>query len=279
MQTIRNSRIGNLILGDSEISPVAAESTAKAGQGSAGASSSIVVRPPALPPVEHTLSMSGPPVYEGVPVAHGPTHQQISCMTCSQALLPHQRQVVCHVCSSYMHHDCVEVLTIGTKWSADMCLVCQQGMTRQLRAISAIELQKGHQWDQDDWFATFQDLVGVETGYGVSSNRDLNAIEMKLASAIKRGLNIFKTADSPTTNGDTTSSDIRDSAGEPTPVAIPNAPSAGSVPHTTFGSARSVGSFQAQQVEAEPPQPDGTGLEPLDQRTGIREERLSLIHI
>ena len=189
MQSISNTRLGNLILGDAPVSPTQAAATAKAGQASAGASSSSIVERPALPPVEHTLSMSGPPVYEGVPVAQRPTHQQISCMTCSQALLPHQRQVLCHVCSSYIHHGCVEVLNIGSKWNADMCLVCQQGMARQLRAISAIELQKGHHWDQDDWFATFQDLVSIETGYGVSNNRDLNAVEMKLANAIKRGLN------------------------------------------------------------------------------------------
>ena len=153
MRSIANTRLGNMILGDTPVSPTQAAATAKAGRASAGASSSSIV--PALPPVEHTLSMSGPPVYEGVPVAQRPTHQQINCMTCSQALLPHQRQVLCHVCSSYIHHGCVEVLSTGSKWNADMCLKCQQGMTRQLRAISAIELQKGRPWNQDEWFEIF----------------------------------------------------------------------------------------------------------------------------
>ena len=62
MQNIRNSRLGNLVLGDTPVSP--AQAAARAGQGSAGASGSIGDRP-ALRPVEHTLSMSGPPVYEG----------------------------------------------------------------------------------------------------------------------------------------------------------------------------------------------------------------------
>ena len=111
-------------------------------------------------------------------------------MTCSQALRPDERQVVCFVCSSYIHVHCVEVLNIGDTWSADMCLVCQQGLTRQLRAIKAIELQKGHHWDQDDWLNTLQHLVELDTGYGISNNRDLNDVEIKLAAAIKRGLYI-----------------------------------------------------------------------------------------
>ena len=223
MQNLRNTRLGNLILGDTPVSPTQAAATAKAGQGSAGASSSIVERP-ALPPVEHTLSMSGPPVYEGVPVAQRPTHQQISCMTCSQALLPHQRQVLCHVCSSYVHHGCVEVLGIGSKWNADMCLVCQQGITRQLRVITAIELQKGRPWNQNEWVEVFLDLVDVETGYGISDNRDLNELEMKLATAIRHGLHFYTVSDSPTTSGDVHSEAVRESAGVPTPVAIPKAP-------------------------------------------------------
>ena len=51
-------------------------------------------------------------------------------------------------------------------------------------------LYKGHRWDQDDWFNTLQHLVNVETGYGISTNRDLNDVEIKLANAIKRGLHI-----------------------------------------------------------------------------------------
>ena len=64
-------------------------------------------------------------------------------------------------------------------------------MTRQLRAISALELQKGHHWDQDEWFEVFQELAAADIGYAISDNRDLNALEMKLANAIRSGLNVF----------------------------------------------------------------------------------------
>ena len=100
-------------------------------------------------PGEHLMNMLGSPVYEGVPVADRPRYQQISCMTCSQALEPQQRHLKCHVCSSWIHDLCVETLRIGSMWNADMCLTCQQGMTRQLKVISAQEFKKGHHWNQD----------------------------------------------------------------------------------------------------------------------------------
>ena len=163
MRTIANTRIGSMILGDTSVSPAQAAVTATAGQGSAAASSSMVEYP-AIPSAEHTLRRSGPPIYEGVPTANLPTHQQINCMTCNQALRPHQRQILCYVCSSYVHHGCVEVLNIGYKYNADMCLMCQQGITRQLRVITAIELQKGRRWNPSEWFAVFLDCVDIDNG-------------------------------------------------------------------------------------------------------------------
>ena len=154
------------------------------------------------------MSMSGPPVYEGVPVAQRPTHQQISCMTCSQALQPHQRQVRCNVCASYIHDRCVEVLHIGSKWNADMCLTCQQGMTRQLKAISAQELQKGRHWNQDEWFEVFQELAAADLEYEISNNRDLNALEMTLVAAIRSRLNVYQDAQpASTTDGEAAAAD------------------------------------------------------------------------
>ena len=110
----------NAFLRNSQIVPVEADANARPDQGSAGASSSIVPISTVIPPVEHTFTTRGPPVYEGVPVAQRPTHQQVCCMTCSQALRLDERQVICFVCSSWIHAHCVEVLNIGETWRADM---------------------------------------------------------------------------------------------------------------------------------------------------------------
>ena len=136
---VSSSRLGRLILGDNPVSPT--QAAASAGQGSASASAGMGERP-APQPAEQASSSFGPIVYEGVPVADRPRHQQIGCETCGQGLEPQQRQVKCHVCSSWMHDGCIEILYIGSKWNADMCLLCQQRLTRQSRFISAIELKK-----------------------------------------------------------------------------------------------------------------------------------------
>ena len=166
MERISQSRLGRLILGDtSPVSP--AQPAAGAGQEAAIVSVGMGERPDPQP-AEYASRSSGPPVYEGVPVAGRPTHQQISCETCNLRLEQHQRQVKCHVCTSWIHDGCVEVLHIGSKWNADMCLTCEQGITRQLRAISVIELSQGHHWNQDQWVKNLLEFVRVGVGYGVS---------------------------------------------------------------------------------------------------------------
>ena len=188
MERISNSRLGRLILGDNPVSPV--QTAADAGQGSAIVSVGVGER--SVPqPAQHASRSSGPNVYEGVPVAGRPRHQQISCETCNQGLEPDQRQVKCHVCQAWMHDGCVEVLHMGSKWNADMCLTCQQTLTRQLKVISAIELKKGHHWDQDEWCKNLQEFVRVGTGYGESRNRDLNELELTLGRALQSGLHCY----------------------------------------------------------------------------------------
>ena len=88
LQTI-GGRFGRLILGDIPVSPV--QVAANADQGSASASVGMGERPNPQP-AEGLMSMLGSPVYEGVPVAQRPRHQQIRCMTCNQTLEPEQRQ-------------------------------------------------------------------------------------------------------------------------------------------------------------------------------------------
>ena len=94
-----------------------------------------------------------PHSHEGVSQAERPRQRQIGCETCSLSFEPHHRRTKCHMCSLWMHEECTEQVNIGTKWHADMCLSCQQRVTRKLRVISAIELRRGNRWDQDQWFA------------------------------------------------------------------------------------------------------------------------------
>ena len=131
MERVSQSRLGRLILGDTPVSPVQAATSAS--QESAGASAGVGERPTPQP-VEHGPRGFGPQVYEGVPVAEKPRHKQIGCETCSQSFEPQQRRVKCHVCSLWIHDECIEILHIGSKWNAEMCLACQQRSTRKLRA-------------------------------------------------------------------------------------------------------------------------------------------------
>ena len=262
-----------------------AEVPAPTTDGRAAASSNVVDLPP-IPSADHTLRRSGPPRYDGIPTANLPTHQQINCMTCNQQLRHSQRQVVCHVCTSYVHEGCTETLSIGTRYKADMCLVCQQGIQRQIRCISVVERERGPRWDQDEWFNTFLGCVEANIGYGVSSNCDLNDLEMKLANAIRRGLHYDRTSDSSTSSGTPTpvakpkapspsgnicTDAVREPTGTPTPVAVPKASCPEEVPNTIHVSVPSVGSVQPQQPAPGPPQTEGTIPEPSRQCTDGRE--------
>ena len=91
-----------------------------------------------------------------------------------------------------------------------------------IRVISAIELKKGHHWDQDQWFKNLQDYVRVGTGFGISRNRDLNELELTLGKAILNGLHFYRDAQAPasTTDGETAGTgELREPPGEPTPIA------------------------------------------------------------
>ena len=221
------------------------------------------------------MSMLGSPVYEGVPVAQRPPHQQIRCMTCSQTLEPEQRRLICHVCSSWMHDCCIETLNIGSNWKADMCLTCQQSMTRQLRVISAQEVKKGRQWNQDEWFQDLKVLVGAGTGYGITRNRDMNELELTLARALQSGLHNYRDAQpASTTDGETArTDDLREQPGEPTPIATATAPLVEEPLQAAASSAAPAGDPQSHRMDAEQQPPEGTEHTFLGQRTGVREER------
>ena len=147
-------------------------------------------------------------------------------------------------------------------------------MTRQLKAISAQELQKGRHWNQDGWFENFKELAAADLGYATSNNRDLNELEMTLARALRSGLNVYEDGlPASTTDGDAAAADdIREPPGEPTPVAIPKAPHAEEPPQAVAGSAPPAGGIQPQRTDAERRRPEGIEPEPLGQRTGVRDE-------
>ena len=174
-------RIGRLILGDTPLSPIMRATGA--GQGSEQA---IAVREeqPALQSSAQGPAGFEPRSYGGASVAERPRQRQIGCETCGQSLEPHQARVRCTVCSLWIHDECVETLSIGHSWRAEMCLACQQRSTRKLRVIKALELRRGNRWDADDWFQRFREDVRLGREFGVSRNRDLNELESTLARAI-----------------------------------------------------------------------------------------------
>ena len=159
------------------------------------------------------------------------------------------------MCSSWIHDCCVETLHIGSMWNADMCLTCQQGMTRQLRVISAQELKRGHHWDQDEWIQVLRDCAAAETGYGVSRNKDMNELEIRLARAFQSGINVCKDALpglSPTEAG---------ASGVPTPVANVTTQIPEELPE------------ELPKGESSKGAPGGAGGQTLGQHTGVTEER------
>ena len=130
---IVSKRLGRLILGDTPMEPMAqaskpAEASASAGAATAPGTVAVVPR-----------------MSEGVSVADRPRQRQIGCETCGQSLEPYEDQVQCSVCDLWIHAGCVEVLSIGYSWRAEMCLACQQKSTRKLRVVKALERRRGSQ--------------------------------------------------------------------------------------------------------------------------------------
>merc|ERR1712175_17039 len=148
-----------------------------------GSEQAIAVREEQSAPQSSAQGPAGfePRSYGGASVAERPRQRQIGCETCGQSLEPHQARVRCTVCSLWIHDECVETLSIGHSWRAEMCLACQQRSTRKLRVIKALELRRGNRWDADDWFQRFREDVRLGGEFGVSRNRDLNELESTLA--------------------------------------------------------------------------------------------------
>ena len=169
MFTFVSERLGRLTLGDTSPPSIAEEAprdeAAASAEMQAASSSTAAVGEQFGPQRADGLqSKSASLAYGGIPVAKRPPYQQIRCMTCNQSLEPEQQMLKCHVCSSWIHDICIESLRIGETWRADMCLGCQQAMTKQLKVISAQEKRKARVFDPDRWFQNFKACVEADTG-------------------------------------------------------------------------------------------------------------------
>ena len=136
---IVSKRLGRLILRDTPASPM--QQATDAGQESALARTGMSETQVARPEQSRQRGFE-PHVHEGVAVAERPRQKQTGCETCGLSLEPQQRRVKCHVCSLWIHDGCIETLYIGQHWNADMCLACQQRLTRKLRVVKAIEIRR-----------------------------------------------------------------------------------------------------------------------------------------
>ena len=56
------------------------------------------------------------------------------------------------------------------------------------RVANAVELSQGREWDQNDWFDTLLVAVAVGSSYAVSSNTDLNKLDLFMVNALVNGL-------------------------------------------------------------------------------------------
>ena len=269
-----------MVLGDtsppSTVQEAPREGAAASARMQAASSSSAGMGERPIPqPADGLQCKFASPVYGGFPVAKRPPHQQIRCMTCNQSLDEEQPMFKCHVCSSWMHDTCVEILRIGQSWKAEMCLNCQQVMTKQLKVISAQEKRKAKRFDQDEWFQDFKASVEAGADYGATRNRDLNEVEIALARAWISGLHTYKdNRPASTTDGDTAhTDDRREQPGEPTPIAIAKGPFLGEPPQTAARSAAPADDSQSNRQDADRQPQQETDQAFLSQRTGIREER------
>ena len=129
MRTILSGRLGRMVLGDtsppSTVQEAPREGAAASARMQAASSSSAGMGERPIPQPAEGLQLQckfSSPAYGGVPVAKRPPHRQIRCTTCNQTLDEEEPMFKCHVCSSWMHDTCVEVLRIGQTWKADMCL-------------------------------------------------------------------------------------------------------------------------------------------------------------
>ena len=163
---------------------------------------------------------------EGGSHADRPRHRQLSCETCCLRLDPNQNRTQCSGCRLWIHDTCTERLKFGTRYQATMCLTCKQKATRMFRVANAVELSQGRVWDQDAWFDDLLVAVQFGTSYAVSSNTDLNQLELFMVRVVVNGLpyrqETSEGGDQAEDVGERQSDGTEQASGEPTPIARPD---------------------------------------------------------
>ena len=161
---------------------------------------------------------------EGGSHADRPRHRQLSCETCCLRLDPNQNRTQCSGCRLWIHDTCTERLKFGTRYQATMCLTCKQKATRMIRVANAVELSQGREWDQDGWFDRLLVAVEVGSSYAVSSNTDLNKLDLFIVSALVNGLQYQQEqSESGQAEGDEGDQSVgtEQASGQATPIARP----------------------------------------------------------
>ena len=178
----------------------------------------------------------------------------------------------CCGCRNWVHEGCPEILDIGTSWHADVCLTCKFKVTRMLRVVSAVEFNRGHRWNQDEWFETLQHKLSVGIGYGISGNTDMNELEFFMAKAILNGLRYRKDPIEVTPTAGVGGGSQGSVQGGPTLIAEPAVPQeVGQTDATSsfrpFADAQYNVMDSGREVRRSADESD------LGRRTGVREER------
>ena len=105
-----------------------------------------------------------------------------------------------------------------------MSLICKQKATRMIRAANAVERSQGRAWDQNDWFEKLLVAVEVGSSYAVSSNTDLNKLDLFIVSALVNGLQYQQEqSESGQAEGDEGDQSVgtEQASGQATPIARP----------------------------------------------------------
>ena len=92
------------------------------------------------------------------------------------------------------------------------------------RVANAVELSQGRIWDQDAWFDDLLVAVQFGTSYAVSSNTDLNKLELFMVRAIVNGLPYRQESsevDQAEDVGERQPGGTEQASGYPTPIARP----------------------------------------------------------
>ena len=141
-----------------------------------------------------------------------------------------------------------------------------------LRVVGAIEFNRGHRWNQDEWFETPKHMLSVGMGYGVSRIKDKDELELWMAKPIMNGLSIRSDPDAVTPTAGVEEGSHGSEQGGPTPIAQPRVPQRMGQTDST-SSLRPFADAQYNVMDSGRGVRQNAEDSDLDQRTGVRIER------